>query len=38
MDFSDPLEQIRVGLAVNFIVMTPYSFVSGAYPEPEEEE
>lgn len=38
MDFADPLEQIRVGLAVNFISMTPYSFVSGTYPVPEEAE
>ena len=37
MNFSDPLEQRRVGLAVNFIAMMPYSFVSGAYPEPEEQ-
>ena len=26
MDFTNPEEQIRVGMAVNFITMTPYAF------------
>lgn len=29
MDFSDPEEQLRVGMAVNFISMMPYTFATG---------
>lgn len=29
MDFSDPEEQMRVGMAVNFISMMPYTFATG---------